>query len=107
MPQFGRLWRQLHTKLGPPETQHWEHCSTQASSREKTERTSEYPCFNVFVMGRPCAPILSACGLKLGAKLLPGPSLRHVGAKLGRNLSQVGPSWAEVAAMSDRNGAFG
>ena len=95
MPQFGTLWRQLHTKLGPPETQHWEHCSTQASSREKNmERTSEYPCFNVFVMGRPCAPILSACGLKLGAKLLPGPScgmLEPSWAEIGAKWAQVGP----------------
>ena len=58
------------------------------------ERTSEYPCFNVFVMGRPCAPILRACGLKLGAKLLPGPScgmLEPSWAEIGAKWAQVGP----------------
>ena len=58
------------------------------------ERTSEYPCFNVFVMGRPCAPILSACGLKLGAKWLPGPScgmLEPSWAEIGAKWAQVGP----------------
>ena len=51
------------------------------------ERTSDYPCFNDFLMGRPCAPILSACGLKLGAKLLLGPSC-----------AVLEPSWAEIRA---------
>ena len=63
------------------------------------------------------SPVLSSTWAKLVPKWVRfRAKLRHVGAKLGRNWNQAGPSWqlgallaetTHVAAMSDRNGAFG
>ena len=66
--QLGTLWRQLHTKLGPMETQHGEDCFKRM-----------YPSL------KPCEP-------QLGPKLLPN------GFKLKPSCAILEPSWAEVGA---------
>ena len=66
--QLGILWRQLHTKLGPMETQHGEDCFKRM-----------YPSL------KPCEP-------QLGPKLLPN------GFKLKPSCAILEPSWAEVGA---------
>ena len=92
--QVGTLWRQLHTKLGPTGTQHGEHCVKGSVINSKKRGKCRWKrAFWGFCIGPALSPLWSNMGLNLGrscskrSKL--GPSYA-----IGRNWSQVGPSWA-------------
>ena len=111
--QFATLWRQLRTKLCATETRHEEHCSTR--SIIDAQKTRELPVKTgvwriSYWTGR--VRHVEPCGRQLRPKL--PPKLGHVGAKWVRAGRKLGPCWpkltpsgADVAAMSDRNGACG
>ena len=96
------LWRQLHAKLGPTETQHGERCSTRRSVID-ADKTWEISVKGAFWLVRLVLVTLKPCG----PKLLPsGPNFSQtatatcwsqVGPKY--RCSQVGPSWAEVGTL--------
>ena len=104
--------------------------SNQASSIGKNaENTSENGRFEDFGLGRLCRPVIWIIWTSTWAEVAPksahwgqgAPSWRQVGPKLepsrpklgqswgraGRSGPQVGPIWADVAAMLDRNGPSG
>ena len=98
-PDWGPSWRQV----GPNGDTTWEHCFKR--SKKTCENTSENRHSEDFGFGRLCP--------QLRPKLLPngsmlGPSWSQVvGAKWVQVVPKLTPSRANVAAMSDRNGAFG
>ena len=91
----------------------WSYSSRFATSTARTQRISQ--------LGRPCPrvePMWSSTWAEIAPKRIQlpscamiGPKLEPSGSKLGRSWAcywpKVDPSGAHVAAMSDRNGAFG
>ena len=97
MLQLGTLWRQLHTKLGPTETQHWEQCSTRSiiDAKKSCEILVQTRCVLTISYWAGHVPILKPCGPQLGARLLPN------GSKFG---GQVAPSWSQVGPKLEPSG---
>jgi len=123
VPTTWHLWRQLHTKLRPTETQHGEPCfKPSVIDRKKTRKIP----VKTGVLKISCRPVIWIIWTSTWAEVAPksahwgqgAPSWRQVGPKLepsrpklgqswGRAGPQVGPIWADVAAMLDRNGPSG
>ena len=105
VPRTWHLWRQLHTKLRPTETQHGEPCfKPSVIDRKKTRKIPvKTGVLKISAWAGYVAQLYGSYGPQLGPKLLPnrpiGAKVRHLGAKLGRNWSQVGPIWAKVGAV--------
>jgi hypothetical protein len=105
VPTTWHLWRQLHTKLRPTETQHGEPCfKPSVIDRKKTRKIPvKTGVLKISAWAGYVAQLYGSYGPQLGPKLLPnrpiGAKVRHLGGKLGRNWSQVGPSWAKVGAV--------
>ena len=105
VPTTWHLWRQLHTKLRPTETQHGEPCfKPSVIDRKKTRKMPvKTGVLKISAWAGYVAQLYGSYGPQLGPKLLPnrpiGAKVRHLGGKLGRNWSQVGPKlgpcWAK------------
>ena len=82
--ELGNLWRQLHTTLGPTETQHEEHCFKRSViDRKKCENTSENKRFEDFGLGPLCLPFWSDMDYGLRSW-----------AKVTALLAEAGPKWS-------------
>ena len=104
-PQLGHLWQQLHTNLGPTETQHGEHCFKRSVIDSKKTQKIQVKTgrFEDFGSGRLCPPFRSHMDLNLGRSCSQmGPSCSQVvpsWSQVEPKLEPIGPSWAEVGAL--------